>query len=183
MSCPGLWTAVETWRRVVQFCPDQHPTVGSVALCSAVQHCPACPAASRFADVVHNHGVCNAMFRHLRDTEDTRSSYWIVRDSSDWFHHDTRSLSLILGVLGRPTSKIAESASLRRLYVPAPLLTLFNSAMWTWTPDNESSIAYIRDASVFSWASKSLSAPMTVVQLDVRLLSKRMLLVSMMIFN
>jgi len=38
MSCPGLWTAVETWRRAVQLCPDWHPPVGSMgALYSTAQ--------------------------------------------------------------------------------------------------------------------------------------------------
>ena len=51
MSCPGLWTAVETWRRAVQLCPDRHPAVSSMALWGAVQNYPACLVASGFADV------------------------------------------------------------------------------------------------------------------------------------
>jgi len=50
MSCPGLWTAVEAWQRAVQLCPDQHPTVSSMALWGSVQSYLACAVASEFAD-------------------------------------------------------------------------------------------------------------------------------------
>jgi hypothetical protein len=51
MSCPGLWTDVEIWRRAVQLCPDRHPAVSSMELWESVQTYPACAVASEFADV------------------------------------------------------------------------------------------------------------------------------------
>jgi hypothetical protein len=38
---------------LIQLCPDQHPTVGSVTLWGTIQNYPACPVAPRFADEGH----------------------------------------------------------------------------------------------------------------------------------
>jgi hypothetical protein len=61
MSCPGLWTAVETWRGAIQLCPDRHPAVSSMTLWGSIQNYPACPVAPRFADVAYTTSEANAV--------------------------------------------------------------------------------------------------------------------------